>query len=690
MSDKLQSEFDVLSDRHYDRANNDWICGRICDAKLCPNGPTKDGKCRADFECVPARHEDSWVCTRVGSMGGKCTKGPYPDGKCCNSIQPCVPSRSLRNLRYQFSIAVFGLAIGCAAIFLAFPAESEMISPGALCKHHATTANSCSDCHSVDNQGLVTWVNNAVNRTELVEQNEKCLKCHKEIGRHALQPHSLPKEYLEKLTGAKKPGGTSSSFWASVAKNTFGSPHLNNNLHCASCHQEHQGPENNLSTLTNQQCQICHADTFHSFEKGHPEFVSYPGRRRTRIYFDHVSHYGKHFADKTENPEVEIACTQCHSNDASDSVMQLKGFDAACASCHEDQITDDLIPGLAVLGVPSLDLDSLKDAGLNVGKWPDTNRKHGLAKNQIPELMALLLADQPKSYAIQKKISELDLSNLQNAEPKDLALIQDFVWMLKSKLAGWVSHGSTSGFNQDLLGLYLGNQIPSAQVNELVHGWFPGLDGEINARANGTAVGIVEAGDVGNLSAIAQEQMEVSRSIKNGWYLQESDLTLRYRATGHADEFLTKTMELVAAIDNDSEFPRSIKEQLFESVASPFVSGRCMKCHTIDRGESGTKVNWFGMKVDKSYKDFTRFVHGPHLTDWSNSECIKCHKFDRTDREESGIFRSEFIDHRGKLAYSNRRFRCDFESINKQNCSQCHTAKSAGDSCISCHNYHVR
>ena len=74
-------------------------------------------------------------------------------------------------------------------------------------------------------------------------------------------------------------------------------------LACAACHTEHQGRDFDLKRMGDQQCQACHQAQFASFASGHPEFTGYPYVRRTRMQFDHVSHWQKQQTPKRTKHE---------------------------------------------------------------------------------------------------------------------------------------------------------------------------------------------------------------------------------------------------------------------------------------------------------------------------------------------------------------------------------------------------
>src|SRR5438874_7668280 len=98
---EMQKPLDPLGFKQsrYESPNQNWICGQAAEGRPCPLGPDKNGNCRATGQCIPARKDDRWFCTRSEAEGGKCEEGPRPRGECSHPIPPCQPVRSLRRLR---------------------------------------------------------------------------------------------------------------------------------------------------------------------------------------------------------------------------------------------------------------------------------------------------------------------------------------------------------------------------------------------------------------------------------------------------------------------------------------------------------------------------------------------------------------------------------------------------------------
>ncbi len=85
----------------YNRPNQKWQCGHLCDGQSCYMGPSSGGGCQSSCECLPKKVGDRWYCTRSASKGGECANGPGTDGNCACQLPPCQPRLSLRHHRLQ-------------------------------------------------------------------------------------------------------------------------------------------------------------------------------------------------------------------------------------------------------------------------------------------------------------------------------------------------------------------------------------------------------------------------------------------------------------------------------------------------------------------------------------------------------------------------------------------------------------
>lgn len=587
--------------------------------------------------------------------------------------------------RALVSLCVFALATGIALIMIGSPQRNSLVSPGPLTPQHSTIAHQCSHCHAAGDGQLSDWIHSALNASSAAKkQSQLCLRCHSDLGKHALQPHSQDVEVLAEITRRIDDDGATGSWSLAITTAKAGvNQSIHANLTCATCHREHHGTKHDLTELTNQQCQVCHTKAFHGFGQGHPEFFNYPYQRRTRIYFDHNSHK-KHFYtrrmreqgnSKTGLLSFSDSCNQCHVTDAAGQHMLVRSFEQTCAECHKQQIEEDLLPGFVLAALPAVDVDSLRERNIDIGYWPPTYPLH-VAAGDTAGLFQWMVPPE-----VAKSIEGVDLSDLQDSSPDQLAAVESYIWLLKEHFYDIVKNG------EDLNDRFAVNQfarlIPNRAIVDLQERWLPGLLGEVESRRSGDALP-VQSVKKRDPETVVQEESRNSKLTESGWYLQDSDLSLRYRVTGHADELIQSWLDVT--VGHVSSLPTNAAAEDDKPALgrfSPFSSGRCLKCHTIDDGQ----INWH-TKQPLPSKSFTQFRHKPHITVLNKNECGHCH--DMNDRRpQESLFLPEFVSANGSVCTNPDEFESNFAPLVKNKCVKCHTSSGAGDRCLSCHNYHI-
>ena len=281
-----------------------------------------------------------------------------------NGETPVLVKAALRKQRGMFTFAMTALTVGFLLIGLNSPWSNEFIAPGPLSSPHAQIlgdmgSDRCAACHQQADASFSQWAMSMVGASSANvpadhHQSQLCMKCHEKNFALdlALNPHNIPTEELNALTT----NGSSSAF---AIKSGLGLNH-GNQIACNACHREHHG-DVSLSRLTDQQCQSCHQQTFHSFETDHPEFTKWPLQRRQNIAFDHGTHFQKHFpANKTA-----FACNQCHTADLTGNVQQTTPFEQSCGACHAQQIADSGDRGWTLFALPMIDMKAVE------GKRPE-------------------------------------------------------------------------------------------------------------------------------------------------------------------------------------------------------------------------------------------------------------------------------------------------------------------------------
>jgi hypothetical protein len=612
--------------------------------------------------------------------------------------------------RSVVSLCVFAAATGIAFIMIAGPGSSRLISPGPLISAHRQVVDRCEDCHAIGTGKLSDWVHTALDSQSGKQQSALCLECHGELGVNALHRHGQSLSDLQALTEHHTARASDNrSLEVVVARTIFGSPATSHaELACATCHREHHGAID-LTSLTNHQCQVCHTGDFHSFGKGHPELANYPYDRRTRIYFDHQTHFGSHFSVS------QHACSDCHMADVANRYMLVKGFEETCAKCHARQIEDDSLPGLLVAAVPAIDVESLRAAGTDVGQWPSIYPKHVEARSTLAPLYALIAPLQDDLQGAQTKLKGIDLADLSDATPAQRQLVAALIWAFKESLVD-VLEGGRAGMEEDLATRQQG-RLSDKQLKELVDAipleglasmqreWLPNVVQEVAARR--AEIKIPDSDDAepdsvaDKISDVAASDRRKSRLLNSGWFLHSPSMSLRYRATRHADPFLKTLLDLSVSAKSEAgnvttgeaavdPFAVQLNE-LYDSLASPFANGRCTKCHSVDVGASGdAHLNWLTYNPPLAQHAFTHFNHAPHLTRHTNEACSKCHKFSPDGDQENTILRRQFVTEDWQPRTFAHNFNSDFAQMSKSTCAKCHTRQSARDRCTTCHNYHVR
>jgi hypothetical protein len=579
------------------------------------------------------------------------------------------------------------------------PNRTQFVSPGDLTPQHRQVAQRCEDCHVAGSGHLNDWIHTSFDARSAEQQSALCLKCHRDLGAHPLAAHGVASGLLAQLReeSEDQPTGSNPAIIA-AAKGLFDSPvdpHVD--LSCATCHREHHGA-NRLMELTNRQCQVCHNGAFDSFAHGHPELHRYPYDRRTRLYFDHLSHFGKHFREQEDSSH---SCIDCHVPDEAGRYMLVRDFEQTCASCHAQQIEDDSLPGIVVAAVPALDVEVLQAHGAEIGQWPVLDPYHVEAAGELVPLYQLLLLSEDEARHLDSLI-DVDLSDLRGATPEQLDAVESLVWEYKEMFFDILQGGHPELHRR--LTRALGDDVPEPEIKQLTASlplelfeemqrrWLPNLANEVQARRGGNELAAADEQPPRDIKQMVTEERRKSQRLSSGWSLHASSLSLRYRPVGHADPLLKNLLDVT--VRGDAAVATNVRQTLarmHQTISSPFSIGRCMKCHTAETDATGSaRINWHPYRPPLDRHDFTVFNHEPHLMLLSNEACSHCHLFSREDTSDEMLFRPEFITSGWKLSSDASQFTGDFSSMIKSNCSDCHAERTGRDRCLTCHNYHIR
>ena len=712
----------------YERPSQRWVCGWLREGRPCQLGPTPRGRCVVTAECAPRRKGDGWVCSRTQEHGGACEEGPLPDGGCGIPILPCQPVRSIRAQRLALVFWSLGLTLGILLLAYAGPWRESFISAGELGFQHRTIVQGCAGCHIDMDDDNVNGNNLADGTAHSMSEN--CLGCH-DFGGHGLQIHSVAPARIASLTevAQAKADLTEPPLLLALARLMPGArAYTEGELPCARCHSEHHGKDFDARQLGDMQCQACHAVQFSSFADGHPDFTSYPYERRTRIIFDHARHEGAHYGDT----DRAFQCSDCHQPDAAGRQMTLKPFDSSCLDCHGKSKTTspskvyhhgNQIAGggynIVFFTLPRIDLKVLEKKKIDIGFWPEGTRKasrDGLTRLGITPFTELLISADPAVAAALARLNDknVQLRSLRKAKTQDLADVAEVIWAIKELLI------EIEGVDDGALPLRhrldrilqrklstrevaaLNGQIPRLMFRTALTAWFPwpedakqpDLYKEVeHYREMRCASDPQRCTQPREASEAEQEGEAIGvQWVKTGDW-GRNRYSLQYRVSGHADDFLQAWLDLGFELSKSpmtiNKAGKAIYDELADSGADPGESkgpGRCMKCHSLEVGNGQLiGINWKPFQPRTDLHTFTVFRHEPHLQLGDQQACIVCHEMQSSEKSDS----AKTVALASYASPSVTDFTGNFTPMTKETCVDCHTAIAAGDTCLSCHNYHV-
>lgn len=490
-------------DSHYERPNQDWVCGHAASGCPCRIGPDVKGRCRASFECRPIQQDDRWICTRSDFAGGRCEVGPLPDGTCCMAITPCQPVRGWRAKRRLVTQLTAILTFGLLLILLSGDLAPRLLDPGPVTFQHSQLG-SCGGCHVAFDASATEWPAMAFGSGTTVADSGKCIACH-EFGDNALAPHALPAAEMAMLGRSAQPAQPGAEpVFAALSQAVLGvPPGMETANSCGSCHREHQGQAVDLAAVSNARCIGCHTAKFESLADGHPEFAGYPFDRTTRLIFDHGTHFETHFEKDEYKKFAPTECASCHAPDAMGRTMTLRGYEPLCQNCHGTQIAGDsraTSKGVEVLVVPGLDLHALVLNDVGIGEWPED------AEATVTPFMDLLLSADDGYAEVRDGLADLDLLDLTDADAATLDLVKRYAWHVKGLFFDLVTQGvpgirarlenvlNTSLEPASLAGL-TGALSQGTAVDAQIE-WFPSILTEVPHARSGVEVATNEVEEV--------------------------------------------------------------------------------------------------------------------------------------------------------------------------------------------------
>ncbi len=334
--------------------------------------------------------------------------------------------------------------------------------------------------------------------------------------------------------------------------------------------------------------------------------------------------------------------------------------------------------GLAVLRLPGVDLETLHEHGISVGDWPaDDNVEEGLTS-----FMELLLGSDPAFAEDLLLLTAFDdFTDLSDATDKEVAAVGRITWAVKGLLYDLIANGqremldrlqATMDLSPPELAKLIG-QLPIEVVRAAQRSWLPHLMTEMPAYRAGKTVVRRESRE--GEEEIHMDQKREKQVMTGGWYRQDSDFVLLYRPTGHADPFLCAWLDVTARATKHVRSAAAI----FTNLSNLKAPGLCMKCHSADtQADQRKRIHWAAARPVSRERKATRFAHTVHFSLLDDKGCLTCH----TLNPEAEVM--EAFEDTDPLTFAS-----NFRPMRKTVCATCHISERAGDTCLTCHNYHV-
>jgi len=653
----------------YERPNQKWVCGWTDQGTPCRVGPDQCGKCRTDAQCKPVKRGDRWSCTRPASAGGSCSEGPSPDGACAHPVDRCHPVRSLRAKRGLFVLTMCSLVLGILVLLIFGPGWRMFITAGPLTAAHSTMeaamGQSCEKCHSIAQASPMGWLMGDVETAHSFSQSELCLKCHGQLGSNAMWPHSMaPVDRFEDST----PGAAEGSIVPTAQSSQIA---------CAICHREHHGRTFDLTEMDNYRCQACHAQRISSFAKDHPEFDASDDPQTTRINFNHNS-----------QRHLTVSCNTCHNVDTNGQHMRLKGFDVSCSTCHGPEPT-------RVLHLPGLDFDAIEELEIPIGLWPQIATEDPDDGMLSSMMMLLLSADSETAEALEILSPSFDfLDDLDEDDEDQLDAVTQVIWAIKGLFYDLLTTTDPQGVFRTRLASISGQALDPAQIEALMttlpdqstlaafKPWFNRFVEDVPQYRQDEELGARYTTDTPSAST------EVDGKVK--WKFDTKNFAITYQPTHHGDQLLQSVLN--AAADQGTDLITEAYRG-FAVASMPDKAGNtCTDCHRVDpsKGFDAGLSQEHRRSGVASIGGFSKFSHWPHLTMLGGVD--KDSRQGTESLEGAGICNRchHPEDSRQAASAGNQALTSGGFVLRREDCAQCHTPHAAGDSCLKCHNYHVR
>ncbi len=417
--------------------------------------------------------------------------------------------------------------------------------------------------------------------------------------------------------------------------------------------------------------------------------------------------------------------------DGAGQQMALQPFESACLDCHGFKETravkkiyhhgqQILSKEVEFFALPRLDLRTLRSKDVDVGRWPTSAKSR-----QLTPFMELFLAADPAIAPVLERLKGKKLSNLRRASNDELQDVRRLAWATKELLSAFANGGSAplggrlesvagGSLMQDQLAALSGQAQPSLFA-EAIETWFlnadepdseydiSAFDDELLAFRARLCVADATACPASSDSTKSTTDKLGGSGVTTGvWIRENKRASILYQVSGHGDDFLRAWLDLALQLqgadphvqDVNREAIRQSSEALLAELggikAKPGESkgaGQCLKCHSIEStaGAPSEVINWTAFQPQIATRGFSTFAHAPHLQLGDQKACVICHVLE--DAAASEAARSKVLESFAHTQVST--FTGNFSPMTKDTCSACHNSKTAGDACVTCHNYHI-
>jgi Doubled CXXCH motif (Paired_CXXCH_1) len=648
------------------------------------------------------RPGDRWVC--AGHTA--CARGPNANGT-CPLAEACQPMRTWHGKRR--SVTVFALVILTVCIFAMSRGEiaATVFKPGELTTPHAQILSGtmdsqrCSSCHPQAATSPASWFSAEQAGHADVRQSDRCLDCHHTIidRSNALLAHNLTKSARAELVLTSL--GKSESSWHDAAP---GPAVDQENIECNACHREHRGADADLLAISDAQCQTCHADRFGSFASSHPDWDRWPYGRGRQVAFNHATHANKHFPGTAPGSSgTQFQCADCHRRRDDNELTRTTTYERGCKSCHDPSLRLEASEGIELLVLPTLP----DDAANQIQPWP--KNAVGFYEGKIAPIASLLLRSDDSIAVALRELPNHDFSGidgnqaaiaagqtiakahrtlLQTVADKGQQAIVDraaangvapatltlFVQslspqLLRSAHQNWFDPASQQGLTKLSSNVHVRpaqHRLAAKPDDDLLGGdtLSDPLNDPLSDPLNDPLINNAPA------KSTSPQRFDPDTMLpEGGWYRDDLRMAIRYRGGGHADPVLKSTIELI------SQLPAGdlVREGLLKTRAVT----ACVSCHP---GAVSTTGGWHSDPLIGRRSEFTKFTHGSHLNVAQLADCTHCHRIHEGIANPIALTSSN-VQHSAESA--------DFDHLSRAACASCHIPQAAGDSCVTCHRYHI-